>query len=443
MQDKKTDLAQKVNVKLSEVMEIITTCEKEETRNEQVTAADEANISERGKYLKAEIDNAECRFIERRRKLEQARRELLQQNTKTYESYSLQLQQCREDFKSEKFEDIVTAETELNQLLYNKTLPIVHVPEELFTSHVVNDQQMDRMFGELWSKEFIPKPQQSLNGVDHYCMARDVKVLSLFENSEGVGIWSLCSTDNDKVWVVLNEGNEVQKNIKLVTIMEVIEQTVNIGQKVMDVCVDEKGAIFACCPNNEVCQLIGKQDKHVRRRTIPFSPSSLCIKSTGELIICYTDESKVAMHESRGKHIKSVGRDARYNNIIIDPNIVRMNNKTGDIAIISSGLSSVVVLDSEMTLRFLYNGTTTYTPDDIQTSDIKKTEFEPLDVIFDADNNVLFSDGARKSVIMLNREGQNIRSLYVDKFKPKALALNNDGKLWVGYQNGIIKLIEY
>jgi len=100
----------------------------------------------------------------------------------------------------------------------------------------------------------------------------------------------------------------------------------------------------------------------------------------------------------------------------------------------------VTVFDAEFKLKYQYFGhhesqhSLDYTPD-----------FNPYDVVFDADGRLLVAADSflNRGIELLSDEGRFLTVIYTDRQTPKAFTLLQDGKMFVGFQDKTMKLIEY
>ncbi|XP_033743911.1 tripartite motif-containing protein 2-like [Pecten maximus] len=178
-------------------------------------------------------------------------------------------------------------------------------------------------------------------------------------------------------------------------------------------------------------------------------PRGLAVASDGSLLVCLMDQystsvtktSKrmVARLNSQGQQVQAYEYTDGNKRLFTRPYRV-VENINGDICVTdktSMGSGRVVVLDSLGNLRFIYDG---------RSASAGERPFSPCGIVCDSYGRLLIADTNNHCVHIVDKHGQFVSFLLRKEDGitcPTSLVLNGEGKLWVGNENGQVKVYQY
>ncbi|XP_021374530.1 uncharacterized protein LOC110463916 [Mizuhopecten yessoensis] len=287
-------------------------------------------------------------------------------------------------------------------------------------------------------------------------------VLHTFKVKGGDEVISICPLSaGECAWIARQKGKHVFRAIKMVSRSGKVVQTSGFPRAVVDISVDRSDGILVTCTDSVVRQMLAV-DKSVVKFETDEDLTSLCQLSSGNIVVCHYLTSKVVLLDSTGDVLGCLDGKGRDRATVGNPWKVRVNENNDDVVIINrQGPSSIAVVDKDLNIRFLFDGTNTYTAANIpdisssaspreMTTSVSTTSgsncdnrFIPVDACFDSSNNIIIAEYNRKAVLVLDAEGRLLGTLYNECTRPTSLAVDSQGNLWVGYTNGKVDIIRH
>ncbi|XP_033749600.1 uncharacterized protein LOC117334219 [Pecten maximus] len=263
---------------------------------------------------------------------------------------------------------------------------------------------------------------------------------------EGEVMRSICPTPEGSSWIVRETNNMVYTDIQHVTNDGEVESSSVFGAGVLDIASNMGDLTLVSCTDNTVRRVLPDGQSFVRFRT-EARPESICFQSNNNVVVCFFKKKKVAVFNLKGRQLLSCTDAKSEADFITHPFRVRSNRKNDDIAVLNADPYSLVVMDKNLNLKFIYNSSTYY-PKDIQEGGLAQVAHPnfpvlPNDVCFDNRHNILLCDAASKCILTLDSNGSMLRAICPENDLPSSLSLDINNFLWVGYHNGQVKIIEF
>ncbi|XP_011430067.3 tripartite motif-containing protein 2 [Magallana gigas] len=309
---------------------------------------------------------------------------------------------------------------------------------------------------------FIPKPIDreklySLFGqVTPLSTAAEGKVLSLIQPNTPVGelldepeLVATIQTGYETLRCVacLNDGsiwtsgktNDIKCFNSKGSLLQTVKQ--KSGKYPNDIAVDSDGdLLYNSGATRTVCKVKNGQTEEMIR-LLEWTPSKLCVTSTGDLLVTmFSDDktqSKVVRYSGstekqtiqfdyKGKPLYSGNNTSKY----------ITENRNNDICVADWAAGAVVVVNQDGKLRWRYTGHPSVT---------KNKSFEPLGITTDSQSRILTADSYNHCIHILDQNGQFLR--YIDNCDLKdstGLCVdNNDNLIVCGLYKGNVKKIKY
>ncbi|OWF54863.1 E3 ubiquitin-protein ligase TRIM71-like [Mizuhopecten yessoensis] len=180
-----------------------------------------------------------------------------------------------------------------------------------------------------------------------------------------------------------------------------------------------------------------------------YYPRGLTVASDGSLLVCLMDQYStsvtktsrrmVARLDSRGQQVQVYEYTDENKRLFTRPYRVQ-ENINGDICVTdktSMGSGRVVVLDRLGNLRFVYDG---------RSVSAGERPFSPCGIVCDSYGRLLITDTNNHCIHVVDKNGQFVSFLLRKEDGitcPTSLALDGEGQLWVGNENGQMKVYQY
>jgi len=194
---------------------------------------------------------------------------------------------------------------------------------------------------------------------------------------------------------------------------------------------------------NDDCSVYEMQGKTSTKRfnTDPY-PWSMCVASDNTVMV--GTNGKVTVYTTKGKVLRST-HDSR-DHLVVTPYHITVCHITGHIAVCGLDQSKyggknkphVTVFTSNHDFKYHYYG-----PSPSQFNDSNTSDFDPCDVVYDSQCHLLIADYNNKCIQQVSGKGQFLSILHTDELKPKDLTLLQDGLIFVGFVDQIVKVIKY
>ncbi|XP_021357142.1 uncharacterized protein LOC110452791 [Mizuhopecten yessoensis] len=412
-------------------------------------------VRARAFVLKQQVDELTMKLEKRLRDFRKSKDEIIKEHERSLKEYSKVLKdyctKCKPtqtDSSSDSglhIEKSFDIRQEMEQFLQKEHH--IHIPVATMDEFVPFTTTLDhimKVFGDMESQEKVDVINRNQNRIVPTCM--DYTEISAFQ-FEGEVMRSICPTDEGSSWIVRETHNMVYTDIQHVTNDGEVGMSSVFDAGVLDIASNMADLSLVCCTDNTVRRLLPDGQTFVRFRT-EARPESLCFQSNNDVVVCFFKKKKVAVYNLKGRQLLS-STDAKSEAVFIThPFRVRSNRKNNDIAVLNANPYSLVVMSKNLSLKFIYNGSTYY-PEDIrdrgwpQVSTPNIPAVLPNDVCFDNRHNILLCDAVSKCIVTIDPNGVVMRAVCPDNNLPSSLALDINGYLWVGYHNGRVKIIEH
>lgn len=264
-----------------------------------------------------------------------------------------------------------------------------------------------------------------------------VRHISTFEHKLSSVISAICPTSENVAWIACNSDATVVHY----QIDGRERKRISTDFYVDDMKVTRNGNLLVAPDTGHVIKFLDVQSTDVIdfANVHPFATRGLHISDENDIYVSIRSETtaKVVKMTSAGEVVRELQRDRANVPLYSDPDKIAVNSH-GDVIVLDWATKCVTSVDVYGRYRFKYNGK------------IKKgvhcESFAPTDLVCDKYDNILICDCDNNAVHMLNRHGQFLRFLISQENGvtcPSALALDNEGQLWLGEMNGQVHVIEY
>uniref|UniRef100_A0A8W8LS87 Tripartite motif-containing protein 3 n=1 Tax=Magallana gigas TaxID=29159 RepID=A0A8W8LS87_MAGGI len=249
---------------------------------------------------------------------------------------------------------------------------------------------------------------------------------------------SVTCLNDDKIWTS-GETNDIKCFDTRGSLLQTIKT--KSCKFPVDIAVDSAGDILYVngatgtvykVKNGQMTEMIRLQE---------WTPSQLCITSTGDLLVTLhsddetqskvvrysgSTETQTIQFDGEGKPLYS-GND--YTKYITE-------NRNDDICVADSKACAVVVVNQDGKLRWKYTGHPSVT---------KNKPFDPCGITTDSQNRILTADNDNHCIYILDQNGQFLRCIdNCDLKDPSGLCVDNNDNLFVcEYKKGNVKKINY
>lgn len=409
----------------------------------------------RGRELKNKIDKITESFMDECKAVEKSNEDIMKALEETMEQSMNDLKQTIQKSKivigSELYEQYGDTERNLRSLVIRKAdpLPVLNTPS--LSSNVDNScpEQLQNAYGSLNKKEWrldkmglmeddfthgiiqpVPKPPKPFT----------VSVLASFELSAQKYIRSVWSVDEHKSWVICGGSNEAH----LVSARGDVVQTSRVedGVWITDItCTADGSRTMVCCGDGTIRQILPSGECKIMFHTECYANSLSESEQEGCVTVCRHREQNLVRATYKGKVMQTINFGADGTPLFCKPVCIRVNKNNGDMVVLEANAPRhVVVFDKDLNLLSRYRGNANgYAAED----DSDPDEFQPWDVCFDRQGNIMVADGRTKSLILIDRDGNKIRTLFDDDIGPTCMGMCKNGDMWVGFDYGNVKVIRF
>ncbi|XP_069118784.1 uncharacterized protein [Argopecten irradians] len=282
-----------------------------------------------------------------------------------------------------------------------------------FTPKEVDEAEMKRLFGVMQRSTIISEFEHISHEVRAICLV-------------GEQAWISC--EGNKELYLTNKEGELVQSIKVCTYFT---------NQIMDICLGTDDSVWVACRDGNISQIMS-HDVKVDRFFIGVHATahSLYVFKDGDVIVGLVEgvfrmRGKLVRYSPKGEVLDRAVRDNDGNLLFSTPDKVRGCDESRETAVINldgKGGNSVVILDAEMKFKLNFKG---------------NAPFHPSDIFFDSGQNILISDRANMSVMLLDSRGRMCRNLLVTTMVPSAISIQANGNLWVGFENGVVRVYKY
>ncbi|XP_069124047.1 uncharacterized protein [Argopecten irradians] len=418
------------------------------------TQVEVEKVRDRAIALKRQVDELTLGLENRLRNFRKTKDTVYKDHERTLKEYSKHLKNYCRKYKTTQHESSsdsglhveksVDIHHEIEQFLHKEQhldIPVATMDEFVPCTTTLDD--IMKVFGDMDSHERTDILQRRKSNIVPTCL--EFQEISAFE-FEGEVMRSICPTPEGSSWIVRETNSMVYTDIQHVTNDGEVESSSVFGAGVLDIASNFGDLILVSCTDNTVRRLLPDGQSFVRFRT-EARPESLCFQSSNNVVVCFFKKKKVAVFNLKGRQLLSSTDAKSEAEFITHPFRVRSNRKNDDIAVLNADPYSLVVMDKNLNLKFIFNSSTFY-PEDIRERGMTKVALPkfsvlPNDVCFDNKNNILLCDAASKCILTLDPNGIMLKAICPENDLPSALTLDINNFLWVGYHSGHVKILEF
>ncbi|XP_060071432.1 uncharacterized protein LOC132551324 [Ylistrum balloti] len=418
------------------------------------TEVEVEKVRDRSIALKQQVDELAVKLEKRLRHFRKSKDAVFKQHERSLKEYSKDLkdycikcQSTQNESSSDSglhVEKRFDIQHEMEDFL-NKEHQI-HLPVATMDEFVPCKTTLDhlmKVFGDMESMEKADVFEDNKNRIVPTCT--EFTEMSAFQ-FEGEIMRSICPTSEGSSWIVRETHNMVYTDIQHVTNDGEVAMSSVFDTGVLDIASNLADLTLVSCTDNTVRRLLPDGQSIIRFRT-EARPESLCFQSNNDVVVCFFKKKKVAVYNLKGRQLLSCTDVKSESDFITQPFRVRSNRRNDDIAILNANPYSLVVMNKNLSLKFIYNSSTYY-PEDIRDGGLTQVATPnipvlPNDVCFDNGNNILLCDAVSKCVVTLDRNGVLLRTVCPGSDLPSSLAFDINNFLWVGYHNGQVKIIDF
>jgi len=169
----------------------------------------------------------------------------------------------------------------------------------------------------------------------------------------------------------------------------------------------------------------------------PYITRGLCVTQDLEVLVCLQSSKDMVVRLGRsGGIIQTIQNDKTGAPLYNNP--LRVTSVTTGEVIVTDRTMGIVGVDREGQHIFTWNG-------EIQ-EERKFDQYSVCKIVHDSNNNLFVTDFYNHSVYVLGKDGSGAMCL-LDRTQgiifPRAIAVDDDGQLWVGCMDGDIHIIKY
>ncbi|XP_060065852.1 E3 ubiquitin-protein ligase TRIM71-like [Ylistrum balloti] len=211
---------------------------------------------------------------------------------------------------------------------------------------------------------------------------------------------------------------------------------------------NDRSVVMSCFQDRSIRAI--EENGNVRELvSTEFYPRGLASGSDGSLLVCLMDQYStsvtktsrrmVSRLDSQGQQVQVYEYMDGNKRLFTRPYRV-VENINGDICVTdktSMGSGRVVVLDSLGNLKFIYDG---------RSVSAGERPFSPCGIVCDSYGRLLIADTNNHCIHIVDKHGQFVSFLLRKEDGitcPTSLGLNGEGQLWVGNENGQMKIYQY
>ncbi|XP_061181006.1 E3 ubiquitin-protein ligase TRIM36-like [Saccostrea echinata] len=321
---------------------------------------------------------------------------------------------------------------------FRKLPPKVNVLLPSFSSHQINTEELNQMFGSL-SVLSITTEEQG-NTVESPCPPvkplLDEPLLITTTNTWYRQLYSITCLNDEEIWTCGEDNIIKLYNLRGKLLKSV--QTMS-GNYPRDIAVTRSGELVYTDRDTRTVNIVKNEWIQEVIRLRGWKPYRLCSTSSGDLLVSMLSdigESKVVrysgstekqtiQYDSKGQRLYSTGCLSKYIS----------ENRNMDICVADNTARAVVVVNQAGKLRFRYTGHSSTT----------KKIFDPCDITTDSQGQILTSDFDNHCIHIIDQDGQFIRYIYqCNLLFPWGLCVDTkDNLLVTEFSSGKVKKIKY
>lgn len=247
-------------------------------------------------------------------------------------------------------------------------------------------------------------------------------------------IWTCAGWNSSTIALLDSQGNP--------------QASVPIGHKVDDISVSMDDELFISCFHKKMLVRYSISTVAMETVPLPYYPRGITTCADGGLFVCMTDSYSSCASDNSRRFVAKYTKDLKLEKVFEFEDNKRLftrpyriaENINGDICVTdktSMGSGRVVVLDRNGKFKFAFEG-----PSNNQCSG----NFSPAGITCDNYGRVLVADTNNNCVHVLDPNGNFVGFLLKQgdtPVSPHSLCIDSNCQLWVGDEEGNIKLYDY
>lgn len=427
-------------------------------------------IRQQGEIIKDEIDRITNRFVAQCEESEQANEEKMTKYRKQlhglYAELNLNVHECRKTLESGSPTQVYAVEKKVSAGM--KLPPAPNIRPTYFNAGSLSLDQIEQSFGGL------TQPDDQTEAELQTAIAGGVvvtKVMDLDDLASGIfdgsasGVLNMPYYGNRALYLV-SEFEHVSD----IHSLHAVENTPHAW--ILDIftydilLVNKKGKMkdkreLKVCPDDlSMSPITGnmwvssEDDYKIREAGADKTPRVRFHSTDLPLSLCITRDNKVmvgthktvTVYTPEGEVVQRTTTDRTKRQMVTFPRHISQCPMSGNIAVADGDdpewggddKPHVMVMDSNLLLQFRYRG-----EKNSSAGKKKGPFFDPYDMCFDASGNLIVADRNNRTLLLVNKEGRYLSTLFEDKARPVAISLQNENVLWVGFDRGKVKVFRY
>lgn len=417
-----------------------------------------SDIHKQGETIKREVDETCEHFVMQCKSIRTTNKTILQETEDKLQSTLSEIKDIIAKSKAAFTSGSKTGATHLkNRLKFQIDRPFEKLPDLQAQSFApfersTGQEQTAGIIGSITSKTWILEEPPTAGDTNHflgalspisratellsvkvtasfrYCVDKEIE--SVFPGFDGRS-WLVCASSTEARLVDHAGEYDPRRSITL-------EKYIYINDLVS---TKDKTRTLVCCSDQSVRQ-VHHSNGHcdVMFRTCYYATSLCEARDAGCVIVSHYHDGKLIKYNQNGRVLQTIDKDNEGKRLFHSPTSVRVNYSNGDIVVIESSCPRhVVVVDRKLEVLCRYGGYGLPESAD----DRKTSEFMPSDVCFDKHDNIVISDSGNKTIVLADRHGNRTKMLMTCVLEPRRLGVEPAGQVWIGFQDGTVKIIKY
>ncbi|XP_069102083.1 uncharacterized protein [Argopecten irradians] len=260
------------------------------------------------------------------------------------------------------------------------------------------------------------------------------------------GIRCICPITDDRTWVSYNYS----VTLNLLDRKGTAKQKVTHNAVIRDVSISPTThRLWACDEERTILELVSGQ--FTEMFTTKDAPECLCVSATDHIIV--GSSKHVSRYNKQGQTVNTMVATVTGKPIVCTPWKITECPITNNVAVIDNsdesdggdGNKLVCVMDVDFQELFVYRGDVPSVS--IHTQPVEGTVFDPRDIVYDRQGNIIIADWISCSIVLLDGVGESLKILHMDKNLPWAVGIGTQSVLWSvfgTYSRGYnVKLLQY
>ncbi|XP_065921520.1 tripartite motif-containing protein 2-like isoform X1 [Magallana gigas] len=323
---------------------------------------------------------------------------------------------------------------------FRKLPPKVQVSFPTFIPKQIDREKLNSLFGHFTplstATEEHPLPLNQPNTSVRELLDEPELVATIQTQYEK--LYNVTCLNEDKIWVSGPTNDIKCFNIKGV-LLQTVKQT--LGNYPQDIVIDSDGNLLYTSLETGTVSVVKNGQTEALIRLQGWGPLSLCVTSTGDLLVTMysvdkpqskvvrysgSTEKQTIQYDNEDKPLYSGNDDIKF----------IAENRNHDIFVADFEAGAVVAVNQDGKLKWRYTGHLSVT--------MAKT-FKPWGIATDSQSHILIADCLNRCIHILDQDGHILR--YFDNCElmfPTGLCVDNNDNMFVcEFQKGNVKKIKY